>query len=95
MDVNYLFKIVAKLSKSERSFIKELRTSKIPRILRLMPPVTEEVKYFDFYSMVYMFEFADIVKLNMRRPNDYQGELNYWVDFFLKGLPLSYHCRRL
>jgi hypothetical protein len=93
--VNYLFKIVAKLSKSERSFIKELRTSQIPRILRIMPPASEEVKYFDFYSMIYMFEFSDIIKLNMRRPSDYNGNINYWVEFFLKGLPLNYHYGRL
>jgi hypothetical protein len=66
--VNYLFRVVAKLSKSERNFIKELRTSSMPRILRLVPPESEEIEFFDFYSMIYMFEFADIINLNMSFP---------------------------
>jgi hypothetical protein len=70
--VNCLFRVVTKLSKSERKFIKELRTYKsnsgIPRILRIVPPESEEIEFFDFYSMIYMFEFADIINLNMRCP---------------------------
>jgi tRNA-dihydrouridine synthase len=72
LDVNYLFRVVAKLSKSERNFIKELRTSKansrIPRILRIIPPASEEIEFLDFYSIIYMFEFADIINLNMSCP---------------------------
>ena len=70
--MNYLFRVVAKLSKSERNFIKELRTSKsnsgIPRILRIIPPTSEEIEFLDFYSIIYMFEFADIINLNMSCP---------------------------
>lgn len=64
--MNYLYRVVAKLSKSERKFIKELRTLSMPRILRVVPPSNEETDFFDFYSMIYMFEFADIINLNMR-----------------------------
>jgi hypothetical protein len=63
--VNYLFRVVAKLSKSERNFIKELRSSSMPRILRLIPPATDEFEFFNFYSMIYIIEFADIIKLNI------------------------------
>lgn len=31
----------------------------------------------------------------MRRPQEKYGEINYWIDFFLKGLPLNYHLGRL
>jgi hypothetical protein len=40
----------------------------MPRILRLVPPESEEIEFFDFYSMIYMFEFADIINLNMSFP---------------------------
>jgi hypothetical protein len=61
--------VVAKLSKFERSFIKELRISSIPKILRVVPPSSsEEIKSVDFYSINYMFEFADMIKLNIGCP---------------------------
>ena len=48
--------------------------------------------------MIYMFEFADMIKLNMGCPLDNEAKMDgkkYWVEFLLKGLPLEYRTGRL
>ena len=81
----------------------------MPRILRVVPPsASEEIEFFDVYSMIYMFEFADIIKLNIpcsvkQEPSSdgsQNGDGNSdprmpWVEFFLKALPLDYQSGRL
>jgi hypothetical protein len=106
--VNYLFRVVSKLSKSERSFIKDLGASKtnsgIPRILRVLPPASEEIEFFDFYSMIYMLEFSDMIKVTMSSPVKQEGSWDEsqnsgtrikWAEFFLRGVPLDYQSGRL
>ena len=106
--MNYLFRVVSKISKTERCFIRDLRTSKtnsgIPRILRIVPPASEDIEFFDFYSMIYMFEFSDMIKVNMSSPVKqeprWDGSQNCdnrmkWAEFFLKGLPVDYQSGRL
>lgn len=106
--MNYLFRVVSKISKSERCFIKDLGASKtnsgIPRILRILPPASEEIEFFDFYSMIYMLEFSDMIKVTMSSPvkqeASWEGSQNSgtrmkWAEFFLRGLPVGYQSGRL
>ena len=80
LDVNFLFTVVAKLSKSERNFIKQLRSSTIPRILRLVPQFTAEINFFNVKSLNYLFEFTDMIKLNMRCPSNCRCNSRYYCN---------------
>jgi hypothetical protein len=92
LDANCLFTKMTKLSRSERSFIKEYRSSSIPRILRVVSPSTGQIDFFDTNSMAYMFDFADKINLDVRgsRAKNLRQKRMEWTEFFMRRLPLSF-----
>ena len=92
LNANFLFRVLTKLSRSERRFIKEFRTPSIPRVLRVSP-ATDEINFFDTDSLTYMFDFADKINLYVRFafPGDFRQKRIQSTEFFMRRLPLSFH----
>lgn len=93
--------MIAKLSKSEREFIRELRKSKnsTMRILNLVPP-THELDFIDLRSMIYIFDFADQIRFTMpleEPPIDapVYVRAQKWAEIFFKMVPPEYIEGRL
>ena len=40
----------------------------------MVPPAKDEIIFFDFYSIIYMFEFADMIKLNIGCSLDHEAK---------------------
>jgi hypothetical protein len=83
---------MTKLSRSERSFIKEYRSLSIPRILRVVSPSTGQIDFFDTNSLTYMFDFADKINLDVRgsRAINLRQKRLEWTEFFMRRIPLNF-----